>query len=58
MIKRMTKATSLLVAAAAMMSLVPASAATKLAVKEGTIENAIAFEGGNYVFYGYKTDDD
>ena len=58
MIKRMTKATSLLVAAAAMMSLVPASAATKLAVKEGTIENAIAFEGGNYVFYGYKTDND
>ena len=58
MIKRMTKATSLLVAAAAMVSVVPANAATKLAVKEGTIEKAIAFENGNYLFYGYKTDDD
>ena len=58
MIKRMTKTTALLIAAASTISMVPANAATKLAVKEGTIENAIAFEGGNYIFEGYKTDDD
>ena len=57
MIKRMNKVTSLLVAAAAMVSVVPANAATKLAIKEGTIENAIAFDGG-YVFDGYKNDED
>ncbi|RII36644.1 N-acetylmuramoyl-L-alanine amidase family protein [Clostridium chromiireducens] len=62
MIKRMTKATSMLVAAAAVVSLIPAtgaSAATKtLETKEGTIEQAIAFDGGNYIFDGYKSSDD
>ncbi|EKQ50513.1 MULTISPECIES: cell wall-binding protein [unclassified Clostridium] len=62
MIKRMSKATSILVAAAAVVSLIPAtgvSAATKtLETKQGTIENAIAFDGGKYIFEGYKTDND
>ena len=61
MLKRMNKATSLLIAAAAVVSLVPAtgvSAAEKLETKEGTIEQAIAFDGGKYIFDGYKTDDD
>ncbi|MCI1477108.1 MAG: N-acetylmuramoyl-L-alanine amidase family protein [Clostridium beijerinckii] len=61
MIKRMTKATSLLVAAAAIISIVPASAATattNLETKEGTIEKAIAFDGGKYLYEGYRTDDD
>ena len=58
MIKRMNKVTSLLVAAAAIVSIVPANAATKLATKEGTIENAVAFEGGKYLYEGYRSDDD
>lgn len=60
MIKRMSKATSLLVAAAAVVSLIPATgvnAAERLATKEGTIESAIAFDGG-YIFDGYKSSDD
>ncbi|WP_160683889.1 N-acetylmuramoyl-L-alanine amidase family protein [Clostridium sp. C2-6-12] len=60
MIKRVSKATSLLLAAAAVMSLVPAasvSAAERLETKEGTIEQAIAFDGG-YIFNGYKADTD
>jgi glucan-binding YG repeat protein len=61
MIKRMNKATSLLLAAAAVVSIVPAvgvSAAEKLETKEGTIEQAVAFEGGKYIYEGYKTDAD
>ena len=61
MIKRTHKITSLLVAAAAMVSLVPStgvSAAERLGTKEGTIESAIAFDGGKYIFKGYKTEDD
>ncbi len=61
MIKRLTKATSLLVAAAAVISIIPASAATattSLETKEGTIEKAIAFDGGKYLFEGYRSDDD
>ena len=61
MIKRMNKATSLLIAAAAVMSIIPAtgvSAATKLETKDGTIESAIAFDGGKYIYDGYKTQDD
>ena len=61
MIKRMTKVTSLLVAAAAIVSLVPANgvnAAERLGTKEGTIDSAIAFDGGKYLFRGYKTEED
>ena len=62
MIKRMNKVTSLLIAAAAVVSIMPAtgvSAATQqLETKQGTIENAIAFDGGKYIYDGYKTQDD
>ena len=61
MIKRMTKATSMLVAAAAVVSLIPVtgvSAAEKLETKEGTINQAIVFDGGKYLYDGYKTSDD
>ena len=61
MIKRMNKVTSLLIAAAAIVSLVPAtgvSATERLQTKEGTIESAIAFDGGKYIYDGYKTEDD
>lgn len=48
MIKRMTKATSLLVAAAAIISIVPAHAAdyTKIDSQEGTIYDAVAYKDG------------
>ncbi len=61
MIKKMNKATSLLIATAAVISLMPAtgvSAAEKLQTKEGTIETAIAFDGGKYIYDGYKTEED
>ena len=60
MIKRMNKVTSLVVAAAAVASLVPVnsvSAATKLETLEGTLENVQAFDGGKYIFDGYKNED-
>ena len=59
MIKRANKLTALLVAATAVVSIAPvANAATKLETKDGTIENAIAFDGGKYIYDGYMTDDD
>ncbi|WP_315071619.1 N-acetylmuramoyl-L-alanine amidase family protein [uncultured Clostridium sp.] len=62
MIKRMSKATSLLIAAAAVVSLMPATGAsaatTQLATKDGTINKAIAFSNGNYLYEGYKNDND
>ncbi|WP_394884826.1 N-acetylmuramoyl-L-alanine amidase family protein [Clostridium butyricum] len=61
MIKRMNKLTALMVAATAVASIVPAvsaSAATKLEVKEGNIESAIAYGDGKYVYEGYMTEDD
>ncbi|BCZ49037.1 hypothetical protein psyc5s11_51040 [Clostridium gelidum] len=59
MFKRANKITALLVAAASVMSLVPAMAAdsTRLGTKDGTIEDAIAYKDGKYAFEGYKTDD-
>jgi glucan-binding YG repeat protein len=58
MIRRVNKATSILVAAAAVMSLVPSigvSAATQqLESKDGTIQNAIAYSNGDYAYQGYK----
>ena len=60
MIKRMNKVTALLIAAASMISIVPAMAAdsttSKLATKDGTIENAIAYQGGKYIYQGYTSD--
>ncbi|WP_077861434.1 N-acetylmuramoyl-L-alanine amidase family protein, partial [Clostridium sp. BL-8] len=62
MFKRANKITALLVAAASVMSVVPAMADTtsssRLGSKDGTIENAIAFQDGKYVYQGYKSDDD
>ena len=49
--------TVLLVAVEAVVSIVPASASERLGTKDGTIDNARAYEGG-YVYDGYRTDDD
>ncbi|WP_294405852.1 N-acetylmuramoyl-L-alanine amidase family protein [uncultured Clostridium sp.] len=57
MFNRTSKMTALLVAAAAVTSLVPATAAERLGTKEGNITNAIAFDG-SYIYDGYRTDDD
>ena len=57
MFRRSTKMTAMLVAAAAVVSMVPASATERLGSKDGTLDNARAFEGG-YVYDGYRTDDD
>ncbi|WP_294405718.1 N-acetylmuramoyl-L-alanine amidase family protein [uncultured Clostridium sp.] len=57
MFRRSTKLTALLVAAAAVTSIAPASAAERLGNKDGNITNAIAFDGG-YIYDGYRTDDD
>ncbi|WP_294153249.1 N-acetylmuramoyl-L-alanine amidase family protein [uncultured Clostridium sp.] len=60
MIKRINKIAALMVAATSAASIVPvasASAAEKLAVNEGTITKAVAFDG-TYVFDGYRTDND
>jgi len=62
MIKRTNKITALLVAAASIISIVPVMAAdsttSKLTTKDGTIENAVAFQDGKYVYQGYKSADD
>jgi len=63
MFKRANKITALLVAAASIMSVVPAMAAdtsttsTKLESKDGNITNAVAFQDGKYVYQGYKSSD-
>ena len=57
MFRRSSKLTAMLVAAAAVVSIVPATAAERLGTKDGTIDNARAYEGG-YVYDGYRTDDD
>ena len=60
MFKRAKKLTSVLVALAAMTSLVPTSvnAAESLETNEGTIDKAIAFKDGKFIYKGYRTDDD
>ncbi|MCI1477150.1 MAG: N-acetylmuramoyl-L-alanine amidase family protein [Clostridium beijerinckii] len=58
MFKRANKITALLVAAASVMAVVPAMAADKLGTKDGTIEKAIAYKDGKYLYEGYRTDDD
>ena len=57
MFRRSSKLTAMLVAAAAVVSIVPATAAERLGTKDGNITNAVAFNGG-YVYDGYRTDDD
>ena len=56
MFKRASKITSLLVAAAAVVSVTPVNAVERLGTQEGTIETITPFEG-NYIFDGYKNDD-
>jgi hypothetical protein len=63
MFKRANKITALLVAAASVMSVVPAmaddsSSASRLGSKDGHITNAVAYQDGKYVYQGYKSDDD
>lgn len=60
MFNRANKITSLLLAAAAVASFVPATgvnAATRLSTKEGTINDAVAFNG-KYIYDGYKSEND
>ncbi|WP_244834505.1 hypothetical protein [Clostridium sp. BJN0001] len=60
MLKKANKITALLVAAAAVVSVAPATAvnaATKLGTKDGYVDNAVAFNG-KYIYDGYKTDKD
>jgi glucan-binding YG repeat protein len=62
MFKRRNKITALLVAAASIMSVVPAMAAdsttSRLQTMDGNITNAIAYSNGKYVYQGYKSSDD
>ncbi|EHI96804.1 cell wall binding repeat-containing protein [Clostridium sp. DL-VIII] len=60
MLKRANKVAALLIAAASMISMVPAMAADtqKLSTMDGTIESAVAFSDGKYLYQGYKSDDD
>ena len=62
MFKRANKITALLVAAASIMSVVPAMAAdstsAKLGTKDGTITNAVAYKDGKYVYQGYRSESD
>lgn len=59
MFKRANKVTALLVAAASVMSIVPAMAATRIGTKDGHITGgAFAYADGKYVYDGYRTDED
>lgn len=60
MIRRFTKVTGLMVAAASILSMVPAMAADLKTVdgKDGTVYDAHALGGGKYVINGYFNDDD
>ena len=58
MFKRANKITALVVAAASVMSVVPAMAAERLTTKDGTVKQGYAFEDGQYGYYGYRTDSD
>ncbi|WP_160683838.1 hypothetical protein [Clostridium sp. C2-6-12] len=59
MFKRANKITALLVAAASVMSIVPAMASTRLGVKDGHIKGqAFAYDNGKYIYEGYRTDED
>lgn len=58
MIKRINKITALVVAATSVMSMTPAMASERLEAKEGSIENAVAFKDGKYIYQGNKSDED
>ncbi|OOM75437.1 putative endo-beta-N-acetylglucosaminidase precursor [Clostridium puniceum] len=57
MIKRISKLNALLLTATAFVSIIPATsanAATKLETLTGTLESVQAFDGGKYIYDGYK----
>jgi hypothetical protein len=61
MFKRANKMTALFLAAASIITIVPAMAAdstARIESKDGSIENAIAFKDGKYLYKGYKNDQD
>lgn len=60
MLKKSKKLTALLVAAASICSIIPvsANAAERLGTKEGTLETAISFKDGKYIYKGYQSDED
>lgn len=62
MIKRINKNISMLLAAAAVASLVPVQGVSasekKLDTKDGAIESAVAYKDGKYLFDGYEIKDD
>ena len=58
MIQKMSKLTTLLVTATALTSIVPATsvnAATKLETLDGNLKSVQAFNGGTYIYDGYKS---
>lgn len=58
MLRKSTKVAALLVAAASITSIMPASAAERLGTKDGTITRGFAYADGKYLYDGYRTDDD
>lgn len=58
MFNRSTKLTALLVAAASVASMTPVMALEKLNQKDATVTEGVAYDGGKYAYYGYRTDDD
>jgi len=58
MIKRANKITALVISATSLISPVPAMASERLGTKDGTIENAVSFKDGKYIYEGYRTEDD
>ncbi|WP_160683758.1 N-acetylmuramoyl-L-alanine amidase family protein [Clostridium sp. C2-6-12] len=59
MFKRANKVTALVLAAASVMSVVPAMASTRLGVKDGHIKGeAFAYDNGKYIYEGYRTNSD
>ncbi|MCQ2016286.1 MULTISPECIES: N-acetylmuramoyl-L-alanine amidase family protein [Clostridium] len=58
MLRKSTKIAALLVAAASITSIMPASAAERLGTKDGTITRGFAYADGKYLYDGYRTDDD
>ena len=58
MLRKSTKVAALLVAAASITSIIPASAAERLGTKDGTITRGFAYADGKYLYDGYRTDDD
>ena len=57
MFKRSTKITSLLVAAASVVSMTPAMAVERIEAEEGTIYNAVAYKDGQFYVDGDVEDE-